>query len=210
VKSGGRAVFILGAVLVGIMTVWGFVGFYVSAIPILLLLGSSGIALMAVGSKMNKDKEPNKAVQWQPVAPQPVVSAADAPTPAVETSTLPPMPAFEAFAEYVPWALVGRNGARYQLASSNVVGRDPGDSENTITLTGADFSVSKVHAQVTVLNGTVRVRDMGSANGTVVVTPHGVEVECEQDNDTVMAVGSTLELGNCALALVASPSAEEQ
>lgn len=204
-KSGGRAVFILGGVLVAIMLIWGAVGFYVSAVPVMLLLGGAGVALMAVGSKMNKDKEPNKAVQWQPsvIRETPIYETPIYETPLGETPHLSDAPF-----DFVPWALVGRNGARYQLASSTIVGREPGEAVHAIAVTDSDSSLSKVHALVTVVGDVVRVRDMGSTNGTVVITPEGIEIECEQDEDTVVSAGSTLVLGNCALAL-ANISTEE-
>jgi hypothetical protein len=214
-KSTGRAVFAFGAVLVAIMAIWGWVGFYASSVPVMLLLGGGGIALMAVGSRMHKDKEPNKAVRWQPASVAPPASPA-APSDGDGSSTLGQATSIQEAeklidtpAEFAPWVLVGRNGARYQLTSNTLVGRDPGDFAHAITLTDADSSVSKVHALVTISGNTVRVRDMGSTNGTVVVTPEGIEIECEQHQGTAVSAGSTLELGNCALALVASRSPEE-
>ncbi len=212
-KRAGLALFILGALLVAVMLIWGWTGFRSSAVPVLILLGGTGVALMAVGSRMNKDKDPNKAVQWQPAPIKPFAASNESDGPfdvgrvvvAPESQNLAARPV-----DFVPWALVARNGARYQLASTTIVGRDPGmdrgESGYAIAVTDADSSMSKVHAVVTVSGDTLLVRDMGSANGTVVVTSEGIEQECAPNQEVVITDGSTIQLGNCALVVGAHPA----
>ncbi|MCU1578470.1 MAG: hypothetical protein JWP19_674 [Rhodoglobus sp.] len=221
-KSGGKALFIAGIVPVIAVIIWGRAGFYASSVPVMLLLAGGGIALMVVGARMNRGSEPNKAVAWTPSTTEQVAPLA--PLPVIQTSEALSSP-FEAVhpvasqlpaeaVPLVPWALVGADGSRYQLAARTVIGRNPNGAdldgtERVIALADAGASVSKAHALVTVQGEEIRVRDLGSTNGTFVVNPQGVESECQQYRDTVMDVGSTLELGEYSLSLVAGTATLE-
>ncbi len=196
-KSGGKAMFIVGLVLAVIVLFWGRVGFYASSIPVMLLLALGGVVLMAVGARINKGSEPNKAVAWAPTsAPENVANLP------VQASLVEAPPT-------APWALLAADGSRYPLLGpTTVIGRNPGPDDNghAIALPSAGASVSKAHARLTIHGDEVRVRDLGSTNGTFVVDSRGVEHECRQDDDTVISAGSSLELGEYSLALVASDS----
>lgn len=220
-KSGGKALFAVGVVLIIIVFIWGRVGFYASSLPAMILLVAGGVTLMAVGSRINKGADPNKAAAWTPTASVPAAEQADAApvvaTPAVTAQALvtPALPAPASASSVVaapvaapatPWALLAADGSRYPIVgASTVIGRNPGadGTAQLIALPGANSSVSKAHAMLTVQGGEVRVRDLGSTNGTFVVDGSGVEQQCGADHDMVIPVGSSLELGEYSLALVA-------
>jgi hypothetical protein len=204
-KSGGKALFVIGVILVAIVAIWGWVGFYASSVPVMAVLIIGGIVLMAVGSKINKGTEPNKAVEFVPTS----MPAQQAPPPRLAPPTPAPALAVEIAVEApaaTPWTLVASDGTRYPLlGATTIIGRNPAPEAGTqaIALPAAGSSVSKAHAMLSILGDEVRVRDLGSTNGTFLVDGQGVEHECARDGDTVIPVGSTLELGEYPLSLVA-------
>ena len=73
-----------------------------------------------------------------------------------------------------------------------VLGRDPG-SDVVID----HRSVSRSHARIEVREGVVCLRDLGSANGTVVA-----DARLEPENDTVVQAGDAFELGDVVVIVV--------
>lgn len=217
-KSGGKTLYFVGAIPIVAVLIWARVGYYTSSVPVMVILVGAGIALMVIGSRINKGKEPNKAVAWTP----PAATTEAPPLPLAVTTEAPPPPAVAPLAPLVPppaapaaplahpvlmpWALVTADGSRHQLAARTVLGRNPDatDGDLAIALADAGASVSKAHALVTVDGEQVLVRDLGSTNGTFVVGLQGEETECTMDSDAVIPTGGTLELGEYALSLVRS------
>jgi len=64
-KLVGNIVFGIGMVLTLAFIIWAAVGFRLSQVVPLFLLGGLGAAGMWLGSRINKDHEPNKAVDWK-------------------------------------------------------------------------------------------------------------------------------------------------
>jgi pSer/pThr/pTyr-binding forkhead associated (FHA) protein len=99
------------------------------------------------------------------------------------------------------WVLVGENGQRIAVRSRVVVGRDPDTGQHTGALPAAipdpERSVSKTHAVLIVTDGELRVDDLGSTNGTHVLS-HGVESAVQPGTPLEVQVGDTVWFGDRA------------
>lgn len=92
----------------------------------------------------------------------------------------------------------GRDGARYRLGVSTVIGRAP---ECDIVL--ASTHVSRRHAEVAWEGQHFRIRDLDSLNGTKVA---GVMIDAPQ----ALASGDTMELAECSLRFELAVGSETQ
>ena len=71
------------------------------------------------------------------------------------------------------------DGTTYRLDADYVIGREPGElgsSARAIRLFHNSGGISRRHLRISVLGWTVKVTDLGSANGTHLELPGGTEV----------------------------------
>lgn len=101
------------------------------------------------------------------------------------------------------WSLVLPDGSTHLVSTSAVVGRSPdasGHGAESVISVGADQkSVSKSHALIEVTPGGLRIRDLGSVNGVVVVRTDGSEVEASTTQWVDLTDGDELELGEVVI-----------
>lgn len=103
------------------------------------------------------------------------------------------------------WHLEGEGLAPVEIAGRLILGRAPQASaadERSATIETSDPSLSATHAAVEVLEGRLTVTDLGSTNGTVVITDDSTERDCPMGVATDVPPGATVELG--AVALIAT------
>lgn len=224
-KPAGIALFVVGVLVGGAGLVWGRVGYYGSQAPILFTLLAIGATLMFIGSRMHRDKDPNKAVAWRPADPSPDGAAtgsvpfqASPPPPPPPPPTAPmspsasapsipsePLPELEESTRVVTrrstttWVLGMPGGATVPILRSALIGREPAnraeETHSLIRLTDPDPSVSKTHALIEVDESGLRVTDLGSTNGTVVIDPIGNETPCVPDEPMSVVAGGSIEFG---------------
>lgn len=65
-KPAGATLYGVGVVLFIAFAIWGVTGVYTSQLVPFFLLGAAAIAAVVIGAKLNKDPNPNKAVEWKP------------------------------------------------------------------------------------------------------------------------------------------------
>lgn len=65
-KPLGMTFYAIGTVLVLVLLIWGRAGVYTSQLGAFFALGAVGVAAIFVGARLNKEKDPNKAVAWKP------------------------------------------------------------------------------------------------------------------------------------------------
>lgn len=65
-KPLGMLFYAIGAILLLVVLVWGRSGVYQSQMVVFVTLCAVGIVAVIVGARLNKDKNPNKAVDWKP------------------------------------------------------------------------------------------------------------------------------------------------
>jgi pSer/pThr/pTyr-binding forkhead associated (FHA) protein len=100
--------------------------------------------------------------------------------------------------------LVTPAGAREPISGTVVVGRQPAKtafkgSDRSLILKDPEGQVSKSHAVFQVDEEGLWVRDLGSTNGVVVITPGGIETTVEGDARVAVPAGSEVELGGYVL-----------
>jgi pSer/pThr/pTyr-binding forkhead associated (FHA) protein len=98
------------------------------------------------------------------------------------------------------WVLVTPAGAREPISGVVVVGRQPAKtafkgSDRSLKLVDPDGQMSKSHAAFEVDDAGLWVRDLGSTNGVVVITPDGREIAVDADARVAVPDGSEVELG---------------
>jgi len=204
-KSTGTALFVVGAILVVIGAIWGFTGYYLSQAPALLALLIAGLGLMWGGSRLNRDKNPNKSVAWKPASDAVAVATDEAVAPPPTVIAPTPQVALDEATRVVSagipraWRLTDADGITHLVGSRALLGRDPGQGDGPasvlIVLSAADGSISKTHASVRVDEAGLWVTDLSSTNGTVVLMPTGAEVECLPGLEVSVPNGSTIEIG---------------
>lgn len=102
------------------------------------------------------------------------------------------------------WVLVTPSGTREPITGIVVVGRQPAKtafkgSDRSLALKDPEGQVSKSHAVFEVDGDGLWVRDLGSTNGVVVITPSGHETSVKADTRVTVPVGSEVELGGYVL-----------
>lgn len=142
---------------------------------------------------------PPAASNEQPVLP----STADSfvsPTPPVEAAT----------AQTAAVGLLLGDGRRVDLLQPTVLGRAPSPGAATGAMLCAvddpTMTASKTHALFHLQSGALRVRDLGTANGTVVLDSDGSEHTLRNDEFEVDA-GMTVRLGRVEVRVVAGDRA---
>lgn len=206
-KAAGGVVVGVGCVLIAIGVIWGMVGYYVSQTPALLLLLGAGLALIWVGARMNRDKNPTAAVEWRSpsvpqVVPETVPAAVPQPVSQAGPAAAPESddPAVTAERPVRVHVLTLADGSRHPVVAPVVVGRAPvplpGLAADLWRIDEANGTLSKSHALAAVVAGRLVVRDLGSTNGTVVVDANGAETICSPGVDVPVLEGATVELGD--------------
>ncbi|MDM4763707.1 FHA domain-containing protein [Galbitalea sp. SE-J8] len=101
------------------------------------------------------------------------------------------------------WALVTPAGERVPVRQAVVIGRAPTAAGGALAVALLDptRSVSKTHALLTPLGDAMRIQDLGSTNGTIVVEADGVEIELGDGQHVEVGAGVRLELGEYVLGL---------
>lgn len=141
---------------------------------------------------------PPEASAPRPATPAPLPVAAEAAEPVDVDATRMAAPRRAA-----TWNLILPDGSAHLLSATAVVGRAPDAAAHgaeTAVSVGADQkSVSKSHALIELVSGGLRVRDLGSVNGVVVVRTDGSEVEATADQWVDLTDGDELELGEVVI-----------
>lgn len=103
----------------------------------------------------------------------------------------------------VTWSLVLPDGSSHLVSTTAVVGRSPDASghgaEMAISVGAEQKSVSKSHALIESVAGGLRIRDLGSVNGVVVVRADGSEAEATTSQWVELTDGDELELGEVVI-----------
>ncbi|MFT4123777.1 MAG: FHA domain-containing protein [Microbacteriaceae bacterium] len=101
------------------------------------------------------------------------------------------------------WRLVTPAGERIPLRSPAVIGRTPAAAADAVPLALVDpsRSLSKTHARLSPVDERIRVEDLGSTNGTIVIEADGVETELGPGQWVELAGPVRLELGEYVLGL---------
>lgn len=105
-------------------------------------------------------------------------------------------------------AIVLPDGRRIAISETMIIGRSP-RSERTggsalptlVKLDGAPGDVSRNHARVFVEGWNVLVEDLGSANGTVVLSPDGSSRRLRSGESALLTRGAALDLGGVRLSV---------
>jgi FHA domain len=110
------------------------------------------------------------------------------------------------------WRLRLADGTEIPVRGAILLGRDPAPEDGQevarlVSLADPDHSISKTHALVDLRGDHLVVRDLGSTNGTVVVSRDSVEVECAAGVDVDVGDGAGIELGTYVLRVAAPQGA---
>jgi hypothetical protein len=139
---------------------------------------------------------PTAAPTPAPTEPEPTPEPVRAPQPrAVETPTAPPVQASPT------WRLTLPHGdAAVDVAGAVVIGRSPVvlpeySTAQLVKASDPGRSVSKTHALLGIDANGLWVADLGSTNGTFVITPTGGDVKVEPGAPVYVPAGSDVELG---------------
>ncbi len=204
-KNNGKALFIVGTIMAVVGIIWGWLGFYMSQAPILLFLVVGGGVLAFVGSRINRGKEPNKAVDWQQPASQTATQTQAPATAGTAESPPPPPTAIDESTRAVQrkpaesWLLRLPDGATVPIVGSTLVGREPSNEQDQahslVRLTDPGPSVSKTHALLQIEGRQLLVTDLGSTNGTVVVDARDNETQCIPNVPVTVPVGGSIDFG---------------
>ena len=101
------------------------------------------------------------------------------------------------------WSLVMPDGTAHAVTASAVIGRAPEPNAHgavqSISVGVEQKSVSKSHALIEPTETGLRVRDLGSVNGVVVVHADGRESEATATRPVELNDGDELELGEVVL-----------
>ncbi len=92
------------------------------------------------------------------------------------------------------------DGSVLQVTGRMVIGRDPdparhGPGVEVVRVDDPQRAVSKTHLALELRAGTLWVEDLGSTNGTTVMTPDGSESEARQGQPLAASAGDTVHFG---------------
>ena len=85
------------------------------------------------------------------------------------------------------------------VADALVVGRQPVSSDGGPTAAVPSPEVSKSHVRFRVVDGQLRVRDLDTTNGTIIVHGDETEEHASAVAETVIDDGDRLEIGSYAM-----------
>jgi FHA domain len=130
------------------------------------------------------EEAPSRAESGLAEADRPTVARAGAPrpSPAVQPTTVAPVPSRPTATQPPLGVLTSEDGPPIVLDRGYVLGREPhqdpaveSGEATPVQLQDPDHVISRVHAYVAVENGIVLVRDVGSMHGTYLSPPGGEE-----------------------------------
>ena len=136
-----------------------------------------------------------------PVAPAAAPTTETPVAPATAPQTASPAPATPATPVFVL-----PDGVRITLSGTTLLGRDPAATGEWVGATLVPVvdpgkSVSKTHAAVTVEAGGIRIHDLNSTNGTVVLRQDGAVDSVQPGTSLAVAPGDTVSLGQFSVVL---------
>jgi hypothetical protein len=103
------------------------------------------------------------------------------------------------------WSLVFPDGTSHPVSTSVVIGRAPDHTAHGaaagLSVGAGEKSVSKSHALLEMNHAGLRVRDLGSVNGVVVVHLDGTEAEASSTVFVDLKDGDELELGEVVISV---------
>ena len=156
--------------------------------------------MLFIGSSMVAATKPTK-VEWQPASPAVSVAPASVPAPVAVEVVDDGTVAVPRRRRRVSWSISFPDGSDAFVREAAIVGRapqplpqHPGDDVIVID----DPSVSKTHVRLVVEEGVLRVLDLESANGTLVIVD-GVEFDCRPGEWILVPNGAVLALGTVDL-----------
>lgn len=97
------------------------------------------------------------------------------------------------------WVLVLPDATVLPIADALVIGRQPVSSDGGPTAAVPSPEVSKSHARFSIVEGQLRVRDLDTTNGTVIVHPDDSEERAASFDETPLLNGDRLEIGSYSL-----------
>jgi len=135
-----------------------------------------------------------------PVAPQPVAARRAAPTPPPAPLDAPPAPPAPARRIRHRAIVLVAGDERVEVATTALLGRNPVAAEGevvaeTVRVMDLTRSVSKTHARLSWDGTRLDVEDLGSTNGTSIVTADGSRLVCSPGQPVQAVAGDTLFLG---------------
>lgn len=138
-----------------------------------------------------------------PVAPQPVAARRAAPTPPpapLDAPPAPPAPPAPARRIRHRAIVLVAGDERVEVATTALLGRNPVAAEGevvaeTVRVMDLTRSVSKTHARLSWDGTRLDVEDLGSTNGTSIVTADGSRLVCSPGQPVQAVAGDTLFLG---------------
>lgn len=234
-RGVGALFIVAGAVLALIAGVWGRSGYYVSQAPVLGALAVGALICLGIGAGLlryqktsivsareAKDSFPERAFARPPTPA--AVSASDSvpvptlpasppllPEPPTDSST-PPIDVSipdEITRDRPPrtteWLLLLPDGTSLAIADALVVGRQPVSSDGGPTAAVPSAEVSKSHARFSIAGGELRVRDLDTTNGTVIVHHNDTEERASSVAEMVLVPGDRLEIGSYVLVVERRP-----
>lgn len=177
IKVVGGILLAAGAVVAIIVGAWGRSGFYVSQAPALVVLGllalgllGAGLGLLRYGGSRLSAAPPtrgsllDRSMAAPPIARStPTVSSVDESTRDRPTRS--------------GWLIVLPSGSIVPVLDGLTVGRRPISPDGGPTAVLASDEVSATHARFTLQGEKLLVSDLGSTNGTVIVSSDGSERE---------------------------------
>ena len=220
----------VGALLAIIVSAWGRSGFYASQAPVLGFLALAALASLGIGlgmlryrkSSMPSAQDARSSIAARAFAPAPPARLVGAPAAAPPPPAAPPeagapiAPATSVTSELdeatrdrpartTAWVLLLPDHTEIPIADALVVGRQPVSSDGGPTAAVPSPEVSKSHVRFRVVDGQLRVRDLDTTNGTVIV--HGDETEEQASTvaETVIDDGDRLEIGSYAMRVQQRP-----
>jgi hypothetical protein len=228
-RALGGLFLVVGLVLAVIAGAWGRSGFYVSQAPILFVLAVGALICLGAGAAMLRyrrsgfdsgtraqatltDRVLAHAATDPASAPPvavPASAAADpspvdpAPVARLASIAAPPATVDEATRDRSPrvgdWVLILPDATVLPITDGLVIGRQPVSSDGESAAAVPSLEVSKSHARFGIVQGQLRVRDLDTTNGTVVVHPDGSEESVSPRSETPLGRGDRLEIGSYAL-----------
>lgn len=213
----------VGVLLAIIASAWGRSGFYVSQAPILGVLALVALASLGIGlgmlryqkSSMPTAQDARSSIAARAFAPSPparlVGAPAAPPSPAAPPAAAAPIaPATSVTSELdeatrdrpartTAWVLLLPDHTEIPVADALVVGRQPVSSDGGPTAAVPSPEVSKSHVRFRVVDGQLRVRDLDTTNGTIIVHGDETEEHASAVAETVIDDGDRLEIGSYAM-----------
>jgi hypothetical protein len=101
----------------------------------------------------------------------------------------------------IAWYLEPDGLQRVRVDGAVLVGRDPSGAGTLVPVPADETSVSKTHARVELVDGTLRVVDLESTNGTFLVDQFDDMLQCEPGSPTPIGDATAIEVGTYSIAV---------